>query len=83
MRPPLWSAELTAWGTLAVAVVAAAVAIWSDFRISKRLREEREAADRRLAAERERHDAEIAEERRLASERLRAEQEHSEAQFRT
>lgn len=67
---PLWPSELTAWGTLAVAVVAVTVALFAEWRTSKR-----------LAKQQEKHDQEIAEERRLADERLRTQMEHSDQQL--
>src|SRR5215469_1184877 len=69
--PPVWSFELTAWATLAVAVAAVAVAAFTEWRASVRVRTEREHSDKILA-----------EERRLADERLRTQMEHSDKQFR-
>jgi hypothetical protein len=88
----LWPTELTAWGTLAVAVAAVAVALFAEWRASVRVRDERqhsdkilanerELADKRLADEQDRHDEEIAEERRLADERLRTQMAHSDEQL--
>lgn len=67
---PLWPSELTAWGTLAVAVVAVAVALFAEWR-----------TDKRLAKQQEKHDQEIVEERRLADERLRTQLKHSDEQL--
>jgi hypothetical protein len=68
---PLWPGELTAWGTLAVAITAVAVALFAEWRTGKR-----------LAKQQEKHDQEIAEERRLADVRLTIQLEHSEEQLR-
>lgn len=87
---PLWPAEWTAVGTVALAAVTVAVII-TTILIT---RQERKRADQRLADERARHDQEIAEERaaadkrladeiKAADERLKAQQEQSEEQFRT
>jgi hypothetical protein len=90
--PPLWPSEVTAWGTLAVAIAAVAVALFAEWRASVRVRnerehsdkilvDERERADKHLADEQERHDKEISEERRLADERLAKQLAHSDAQL--
>jgi hypothetical protein len=49
---PLWPSELTAWGTLAVAIVAVAVALFAEWRASVRVMDERENAAKVLADER-------------------------------
>jgi hypothetical protein len=56
---------MTAIGTVAVAVVAVAVALFADWRADKRVAAERAHSDERLREERERSDAQLAEERRL------------------
>ncbi len=83
---------MTAIGTIAVAVAAVGIAIWSDWRTGKRIADEREAHEKEIAAERtladERlakqlahSDAQLAEERAAADKRLREELEHSAAQL--
>jgi hypothetical protein len=49
---PLWPSELTAWGTLALAVAAVAVALFGEWRAVVRTRQERERSDKQLAEER-------------------------------
>jgi hypothetical protein len=78
---PDWATEMTAIGTVAVAVVAVGVALFAEWRAGKRLREEhqrsdkvlaeeRALADRRLAGQRAHSDAQLAEERAAADRRL-------------
>lgn len=43
-QPPLWPSELTAWGTLAVAVAAVAVALFTEWRTNHRLEDARQEA---------------------------------------
>ena len=75
---PTW---LTAVGTIAVAVAAVWIALWSERRSDKRLAEEREnsatliaeeraLADKRLAEQLAHSDAQLAEERAAADTRL-------------
>ncbi len=68
---PLWPGELTAWGTLAVAVAAVAVALFAEWRAGVRVRAEREHSAKVLAAERE-----------AADKRLLKQMEHSDGQLR-
>jgi hypothetical protein len=67
---PLWPAELTAWGTLAVAVAAVTVALFAEWR-----------ADVRVNAERAHSDKQLAEERAAADARLQRQLNHSAAQL--
>jgi hypothetical protein len=67
---PLWPTELTAWGTLAVAVAAVAVALFAEWRASIR-----------AAAARKHSDKQLADERAAADERLRRQLEHSAVQL--
>jgi hypothetical protein len=69
---PLWPSELTAWGTLAVAVAAVLVALFGEWRTSKR-----------LAQQQIRHEAEITEEHRLADQRLAEQEKAAEERLRT
>jgi hypothetical protein len=59
---------MTAIGTVAVAVVAVAVALFAEWRAGKRVAAERAHSDEQLREERERSDARLAEERRLFQE---------------
>lgn len=54
---------LTAIGTVGAVVAAVGIALWTDWRSARRIREEREHSDRQLAAEHERGDRLLAEER--------------------
>jgi hypothetical protein len=72
---------MTAVGTVAVAVVAVAVALFAEWRGGIRVRSEREHSAKVLAAQQERHDKETAEERALADQRLTRQLEHSAAQL--
>jgi uncharacterized membrane protein YcjF (UPF0283 family) len=78
---PLWPAELTAWGTLAVAVVAVAVALFAEWRASVRVRHERERSDRLLADEREHNAQVLADERTVAAKRLADQMAHGDQQL--
>jgi hypothetical protein len=60
---------LTAIGTVATAVVAVAVALFAEWRIGVRVKEEQGLSATRLQDERNRSDAKLAEERRIAQER--------------
>jgi hypothetical protein len=66
---PDWASIMTAIGTVAVAVAAVWVALWTDRRAARRLKGEHKRSDQLLAEERERSKAEIEEERRIAQER--------------
>ena len=66
---PDWATIMTAVGTVAVAVAAVWVALWTEHRAARRLKTERERSDRLLAEERERSRAQLGEERRIARER--------------
>lgn len=63
-----WNA-VTGIGTVAVAVSAVSIAVWSDWRSQTRLKSEREHSEKQLTEERTRSDEEIKEERRLSQER--------------
>jgi hypothetical protein len=76
---PLWPGEWTGVGTVLLALVTLG-AILSTIFIT---RQDRDRADKRLADEQARHEAEVAEERRLADARLKAQRDQSEEQFRT
>lgn len=89
---PLWPSELTAWGTLAVAVVAVAVALFAEWRAGVRvtserehaakvLEDERKAADERLTRQLEHTAQHLADERKAADERLQAQMAHSDQQL--
>jgi hypothetical protein len=91
--PTDWTSIMTAVGTVAVAVVAVAVALFAEWRArisvtSEReyaagvLADERKAADDRLERQLAHSDAQLAEERKAADERLRVQLEHSDAQVR-
>ncbi len=90
---PLWPGELTAWGTLAVAAVAVAVALFAEWRAGVRvtserkhaatvLDDERKAAEDRLTRQLEHSDQQLADERKLADARLQAQMAHSDQQLR-
>jgi hypothetical protein len=64
-----WAAISTAAGTFAAAAAAVWVALWTDRRATRRIREEREHSKHLLAEEQARSRAEINEERRVAQER--------------
>jgi len=77
---PSWTDIMTAFGTVGAVVVALGIALWSERRSDRRVREERGRSDRLLAAQREREKAavdderahgraQLEEERRLALER--------------
>jgi hypothetical protein len=76
-----WTSIMTAIGTVAVAIVAVAVALFAEWRAGIRIRDEREHSATVLAAQQELHDKEIAEERTLAEQRLTRQLEHSAAQI--
>lgn len=76
----IWNA-LTALGTIAVAVTAVGIAVWSDRRTDRRIRDERARSDRRIAAERAWADRQLAEERALADKRLADQLVHSDSQL--
>ncbi len=89
---PLWPGELTAWGTLAVATVAVAVALFAEWRAGVRVRSERKhaatvlagerkVADDRLTRQLEHSDQQLAAERKAADERLTRQLEHSDQQL--
>jgi hypothetical protein len=75
---PDWASIMTAFGTVAVAIVAAGVAVWLE---PRRTNAAQTRADQQLAEERARHDKETAEERALAAERLALQLAHSDAQL--
>jgi hypothetical protein len=87
-----WANGLTAGGTIAVAIIAVGIAIWSERRTDLRveaerkrsdrvLAEEREFADKRLADQQAHSDAQLAQERQAADARLKAQQKHSDGQL--
>jgi hypothetical protein len=63
-----WNA-VTGVGTVAVALSAVWIAVWSDRQQGRRLEGERCRSERNLTEERKRSDAEVAEERRLTQRR--------------
>jgi hypothetical protein len=68
---PLWPSEWTGVGTVAVAVAAVAVALFTEWRANARVRDEHTRSEQLLARERE-----------LADERLRTQMAHSDEQLR-
>lgn len=74
---PLWPGELTAWGTLAVAVVAVAVALFAEWRASVRVAQEREHSAKVLAHERKAADDRLARQLAASEAQLRAEREEA------
>jgi F0F1-type ATP synthase epsilon subunit len=67
---PDWASIMTAIGTVAVAIAAVGIALWTDWRSGVR-----------IAAEQARHDKETADERALADKRLADQQAHSDKQL--
>jgi hypothetical protein len=57
---PVWPGELTAWGTLAVAIAAVAVALFAEWRAAVRVAQEREHSAQVLADERKAADDRLA-----------------------
>jgi hypothetical protein len=78
---PEWSSVTTAIGTVAVALVAVAVALFTERRVGLRLRQEHKRGDDLLAEARDLHAKEIADERALADKRLAEQFAHSDAQL--
>jgi hypothetical protein len=76
-----WASATTAIGTVAVAVVAVGVALFTAWRAGLQLREEHKRSDKLLAEEQALHAKEIAEERVLAGTRLAEHFTHSDAQL--
>jgi hypothetical protein len=74
---PLWPGELTAWGTLAVAVVAVAVALFAEWRAGIRVAQEREHSAKVLADERKAADERLATQLAASEAQLRAEREEA------
>lgn len=72
--------EVTGLGTIAVAVVAAAVAVLGEWRASARVKDERRHAAKVLAAQQEHSDEQLRLERETADARLKTQQEHSDRQ---
>jgi hypothetical protein len=66
---PSWTDIMTAFGTVGAVVVAVGIALWAEWRLGRRLKEEQERSNRLLKEERENSRAQIEEERRLARER--------------
>jgi hypothetical protein len=77
---PGWTDVLTAVGTVGAVIAAVGIALWTERRSDRRVREERERSDRLLAEQREQEKAavdderahgraQLAEERRLARDR--------------
>lgn len=78
---PGWTDILTAIGTVGAVIVAVGIALWTEYRSDKRIKEERARSDRMLAEQREQEKAavederahgraQLEEERRIARERL-------------
>jgi hypothetical protein len=78
---PDWTNATTAIGTVAVALVAVTVAVFTEWRARERLREEHKRSADVLAEERALHAKEIAEERALADKRLAEQFAHSDARL--
>ncbi len=78
---PDWASATTAIGTVAVAVVAVGVALFTEWRAGQRLRQDRKRSDDVLGEERALHAEEIAEERALADKRLAEQLAHSDAEL--
>jgi hypothetical protein len=74
---PIWPGELTAWGTLAVAVVAVAVALFAEWRAGVRVAQEREHSARVLADERKAADDRLAAQLAASEAQLRAERDEA------
>jgi hypothetical protein len=74
---PLWPSELTAWGTLALALAAVAVALFGEWRAVVRTRQERERSDRQLAEERVAADARLQRQLDYSASQLRAERKQA------
>jgi hypothetical protein len=72
---PLWPGELTAWGTLAVAVAAVAVALFAEWRAGIRVAQERQHSAQVLADERKAADDRLARQVAASEAQLRAERE--------
>ena len=68
---PLWPSEMTALGTVAVAVAAVAIAAFAEWRASVRVDNERKRAEAALSKERAYAASVLADERELADTRLR------------
>ena len=83
MRIVIAAVWLTAIGTIAVALAAVGVALWGDRQTAKRVQAEHDRADRQLAEERKRHDQELASERDRRDKELADERAHSERQTRS
>lgn len=66
---PDWASIVTAIGTVLVAIVAVGIALWSEWRADKRLTAQREHNDNQLADERALSRAQIEEERQVAHDR--------------
>jgi hypothetical protein len=71
MPPTDWTNVVTAIGTVATALAAVGIALWSEWRTS-----------RRIASEREHSNKILAEERAISTARFAGEREHSDAQLR-
>jgi len=65
---PDWASVMTAFGTVAVAIAAVGIALWSERRTDRRLADERALSDKRLADERAHSDARLRDERQHAQE---------------
>jgi hypothetical protein len=78
---PDWASATTAVGTVAVALFAIGVALFAEWRVGLRLREEHKRSGELLAEERALHAKEIAEERALTDKRLAEQFAHSDAQL--
>jgi hypothetical protein len=79
---PLWPSELTAWGTLAVAIVAVSVALFAELRTTVRVRKAREETAQAVVDERAHAARALAEERAAADKRLQRQLDASAVQLR-
>jgi hypothetical protein len=70
---PDWATVMTAIGTVAVAIVAVWVALYTERRAGRRVADEHQRSARQLADERGRHDKEIADERANAKAQIEEE----------
>jgi hypothetical protein len=60
---PTWTDIMTAFGTVGAVMAALGIALWTEWRAGKRIREEHERSDRLLSQERERAASELAQQR--------------------
>jgi hypothetical protein len=68
---------MTAFGTVGAVIAAVGIALWTEWRSGRRLKDERARSDRQLAEERAHSRAQIEEERQIALEREQAAEAHA------